>query len=47
MINSSKKKKKSTQYANIDMDKFKFDFNLFVPSANKPNIRKDKSFVQQ
>ncbi len=28
-------KKKSTKYANIDMDKFKFDFNLFVPSDKK------------
>ncbi len=35
MNTSFPKKKKSIQYANIDMDKFKFNFHLFVPSKQE------------
>ncbi|WP_432411717.1 hypothetical protein [Rasiella sp. SM2506] len=35
--------KKSKKYANIDMDKFKFDFNLFVPSEKENNNPTDKN----
>ena len=39
----SPEKKKSMNYANIDMDKFKFDFNLFVPNAeNGSNFKEEK-----
>jgi len=31
----STEEKKSVKYANIDMDKFKFDFHLFVPTENE------------
>lgn len=33
----SPEKKKSTKFANLDMDKYKFDFNLFVPSEKENN----------
>lgn len=32
---SKKKKKKSPIFVNKDMDKFKFDFRLFVPKENE------------
>jgi|GEM_PF-6399566 len=36
MLNPTEEKK-SAKYANIDMDKFKFDFHLFVPAENGTN----------
>ena len=34
--------KKSPKYANLDMDKFKFDFRLFVPQDDTNTIFEDR-----
>ncbi len=40
---SSPENKKSMKYANIDMDKFKFDFNLFVTSEDETTTIKEET----
>lgn len=41
-MSNTLEKKESTKYANIDMDKFKFDFNLFVPSSENSSSTKEE-----